>query len=148
MINEHSLLNNYSVPREWAGGSLYRKKTLTEMLDPLITAPVVPSFFPLFTAPAELTDMDATQASAYALQHREFLLMHVFPATTYAVGRNAFPDEETKIIDWNMNDQKTCMKHGWWEKEELKWTHSDFKDICLLYTQELFKEMTQKGALK
>jgi len=148
MINEHSLLTHYSVPRDWSGGSLYRRKTLAEMLNPLITADAVPALFPLFTAPAELTDMDAEQANAYALQHREFLLTHVFPATTYAVGRNPFVKGETKITDWNMNDLSTCMKHGWWEKEELKWTHSDFKDICLLYTQELFKEMTQKGALK
>jgi pimeloyl-ACP methyl ester carboxylesterase len=151
MINERNLMNNYSVPRDWTGGILYRKKTLTEMLDPMITADAVPSYFPLFTLPAELTDVDATEANAYALQHRESLLSHVFPATTYAAGRNPFLDGETDFEDWNMNDLVECMKHGWYQTGEPKdwtWTHSDFRDVCILYTQEFFKKMTEKGNLK
>jgi hypothetical protein len=149
MIRDHSLLNNYSVPRDWSGGSLYRRKTLSEMLDPLITADAVPSLFPLFTAPAELTDMDATQASAYALQHREFLLTHVFPATTYGMGGN--PTGAAAIENWNMNDLGNSMSHGWWTTEssdKWKWTHSDFKNVALLYTQELYKELVRQGKFK
>jgi hypothetical protein len=77
--------------------------------------------------------------------------MHVFPATTYAAGSNPFPDEETKIIDWNMNDRAICMKHGWWqtgEPTDWTWTHSDFKDVCLPYTQELYKELLIQGKFK
>jgi hypothetical protein len=50
-----------------------------------------------------------------------------------------------------MNDLRKCMTHGWYgesEPRKWKWTHSDFKNMALLYTQEVYKEMIMKGKLK
>jgi hypothetical protein len=52
------------------------------------------------------------------------------------------------LVPGDLNDLWACMKYGWWETEKLKWKHRDFKDVSLLYTQELFKELTTRGVLK
>jgi hypothetical protein len=88
-------------------------------------------------------------ASTYATAKRYYLLGHVFPATTYAAGRN--PLGVLAIDDWNMNDMSDSLQHGWWQDEEpsgWRWVHNDCKNITLLYTQELFKKITNEGGLK
>jgi len=115
----------------------------TEMLDPMITPPAALSFYPLFTLPPELTALSNSTASEYAEANRFFLLTHVFPSSTYAMGSN--PTGSATIDNWNMNDFSKCMRHGWWESDKLKWTHSDFKNVALLYTQEVYKEMVRRG---
>ena len=144
MFDKSNLTRYYSVPEDVLGAPHYRKKTLQEMLDPVITGEAAWTLRPLFTLPAELTVPNDTEASAYAAANRLHLLAHVFPATSYAMGKNAI-EPEVGIQNWNMNDLAGCMKHGWWESETLKWVHSDFKNVCLLYTQELYKEMVLRG---
>lgn len=94
--------------------------------------------------------MDDASASAYAADNRFFLLTHVFPATSYAMGSNQL-ELESGIESWNMNDVEKCMKHGWYENTDSskwKWMHSDFKNVALLYTQELYLKMVSDGGLK
>jgi hypothetical protein len=95
--------------------------------------------------PSELTTLNNSTASSYAEANRFFLLSHVFPATTYAMGSNR--TRATAIDNWNMNDLEKSIKHGWWHSDKL-WTHSDFKNVALLYTQEVYKEMIMRGNLK
>jgi hypothetical protein len=146
MINKANLSRYYSKPIDWLGIACYRKKTLTEMLDPVLTGEAIWSLSPLSTLPSELTALNNATASSYAETNRFFLLAHVFPATTYGMGSN--PTGSTAIENWNMNDLENSMSHGWWEDEELKWTHSDFKNVALLYTQEVYKKMIMKGKFK
>jgi hypothetical protein len=147
MINKANLGRYYSMPMDWLGIACYRKKTLEEMLDPVLTGEATWTLRPLFTMPSELTTLNNSTASSYAEANRFFLLSHVFPASTYAMGGNPI-DRKNGIDSWNMNDLRKSMSHGWWEDEELKWTHSDFKNVSLLYTQEVYKEMIMRGKLK
>jgi hypothetical protein len=146
MINKANLSSYYSMPMDWLGIACYRRKSLTEMLDPVITGEATWTLRPLFTMPSELTTLNNATASSYADANRFFLLSHVFPASTYAMGSN--PTGVTTIENWNMNDLENSMSHGWWTTEssdKWKWTHSDFKNVALLYTQELYKEMVLQG---
>jgi pimeloyl-ACP methyl ester carboxylesterase len=145
MINKANLSSSYSMPMDWLGVACYRRKTLTEMLDPVLTGEAIWTLRPLFTLPAPLTDINDTTASSYAETNRFFLLSHVFPATTYGMGSN--PTGSAAIDNWNMNDLENSIKHGWWNPDKL-WTHSDFKNMALLYTQEVYKEMIMRGKLK
>jgi pimeloyl-ACP methyl ester carboxylesterase len=146
MINKANLCSAYSMPMDWLGVACYRKKTLPEMIDRVLTGEAIWSLRPLFTMPSELTTLNNATASSYAETNRFFLLAHVFPATTYGMGSN--PTGSAVIDNWNMNDLHKCMSHGWWEDEEFKWTHSDFKNVTLLYTQEVYKEMIMRGKFK
>lgn len=125
----------------------FRRKTLDEMLDPVLTGAATWTLRPLFTLPSELTALNNATASSYAEANRFFLLPHVFPASTYAMGSNPI-DRKNGIDSWNMNDLENSMNHGWWESEQLKWTHSDFKNVALLFTQAVYKEMERRGGLK
>lgn len=146
MVDNACLTRYYSVTEVFLGVPRYRKKTVQEMLDPVITGEAIWTLRPLFTLPPGLTVLDDSEASAYAAANRFHLLAYVFPATSYAMGKNEI-EPEVDIQNWNMNDFAGCMKYGWWNKERI-WTHSDFKNVCLLYTQELYKEMISRGGLK
>lgn len=151
MINERNLVQYYSKSMDWTGTVLKRRMTVAEMLNPVITGEAVWTLTPLFTLPSPLTDINDTTASTYAAASRGRLLAQVFPATTYAMGKNRFGVVGEGIKDWDMNDLVKSLKHGWWTDEspdKWKWTHSDFRDVCLLYTQELYKEMVLQGELK
>ncbi len=150
MVNKANLTQCYSVPVDCLGVPCYRRKTLKEIFDPMITMPWVLTRYPIFTLPAELTDTNAAAASTYAADNRLYLLAHVFPATSYAMGKNQI-ENESGIENWDMNDRANFLRHGWYEvssSDKWKWTHSDFKNVALLYTQEVYSKMVTDGGLK
>ena len=126
--------------------SVVQSRCLNKMLDPVITKSSDLMRHPLFTLPSELTVENDAAASAYAAANRFILLASVFPSTTYGMGGN--PTDAASIDNWNMNDFSKCMRHGWWESDKLKWSHSDFKNVALLYTQEVYMEIERRGGLK
>jgi hypothetical protein len=83
-----------------------------------------------------------------AERHRNRLLAQMIPAMSLAAGRKAvgaFTPPDTPTRNFDMNDMKT----GWPAERgnDDKWRHSDLRAVAYVYVQELYKSITQLGAL-
>jgi len=89
-----------------------------------------------------------TSASAYAQTNRDRILSDAIPARTLPVGAN-FVTRLGVDRNFNMPDE---FKNRWplsrTTEEELKWHHSDVREVAYTYIYKLFDEIVNDGNLK
>jgi hypothetical protein len=89
---------------------------------------------------------DAFFTSNYNGYTANQLLAQMFPALTYAVGKNEV--EALKRISLVRNIDMNALKPHGWPRTDVDWHHSDIREVSYLYTQAVFDQLTSIGELK
>lgn len=95
-------------------------------------------------APADIADLLGPNGSAYASPSgkRNMLLAEMIPVKSTAAGSNPINSFGARNYDMN------TMSSGWpAQRDDLRWRHSDIREVAFTFTFPVFEEIVETGEL-